>query len=264
MKNRVFEENNARPQRGINLKVLRIFAGCLLTAYLSATSLVSWDEDPRSIERWPLPVLGTGPFRDLTGAIDLNDDSGFNVVVDEKTIAVRLDLWSIDAMSSQEMFTFSSGKESLQIRQESGSLFAYVSSPDYSHRHLLLTNIVSGKNQLLFVLNKLETTYLSYNDSTASGTILFKLSDLLHFIFVPSASSQLYSDYGSVHLRVGTLSTALEPKTLFERFAFSNPLRGIVFNTFLLFSCFLALSKLIGVTLQSMNYRKSGKNIAIG
>ncbi len=259
--NRLIEGKKLPIQGRIHLGVLGIFAGCLLMAYLSAISLVSWDEDPRSIDRWPLPVLGTGPFRDLTGATDLNDDSGFNVVVDEKTIAVRLDLWSIDAMSSQEMFTFSSGKESLQIRQESGSLFAYVSSPDYSHRHLLLPNIASGKNQLLFVLDKLETAYLSYNDSTATGTIPFKLSELLNFIFVPSTSSQLNSDYGSVHLRVGALSTALEPKTLFERFAFSNPLREIVFNTFLLFSCFLGLSKLIGVTLQSMNYRKFGKNI---
>ena len=259
MKNRVFDEKKTRLQRGINLRVLRIFFGCLLIAYLSAISLVSWNEDPRSIERWPLPVLGTGPFSDFADAIGSRGDSDFNLIVKEERIAVRLDLWSIDSMSSQEIFTFSSGKESLQIMQESGSLFVYITSAEYSHRQLLLTDIAIGKNQLLFVLDKLETTYLSYNDSTASGSIPFKLSKLLHFNFVPSASSQLNSEYGSVHLRVGTLSNALEPKTLFERFAFSSPMKRILLHTIMLFVGYFALSQLVYETSRFAHFRKSRK-----
>jgi hypothetical protein len=252
------------PRITSGLRVLRTVLGFLLIAYLAATSLVSWSDDPRSIERWPLPVLGTGPFRDLSSSTGSEVDSGFVVDATGKRIALRLDLWSINSMSNQDIFTISTGKEILNIKQEYGSLFAYVNSPDYSHRELLLPNIASGKNQLLFILDALETAYLSYNDSTASGIIPFKQSKALYFTFVPSTSSQLNGDYGSIHLRVGILPNSFNSTTLFERFVSSNHFKRILFNTFLLFFGIFALRKLVSTTLGTRQRRKSRMKGAAG
>jgi hypothetical protein len=245
----------ARAKRYGALRRGRILIVCLLVAYLSAVSLTSWKNDPASIEKWPLPVLGTGPFRNLLVSNDGQVGEKLEVEFIDKRVAFRIDLWSIDSMSSLDILTISSGENSLTITQEFGSLYAKASSSKYYNRIIVLEEVKSGRNQMLFVLDKFSTYFASDNPLATPKTISFTVSDSLHLAPLPSQSTQGDSSYGSIHVRIADLPGGLETYELFQQFNSSGHKQEVALHTFLLFLVISALVKIFAVTLRSFQKR---------
>lgn len=229
--------------RNRSLRPGKVLSGCLLIAYLSATSFTSWTDDPANIERWPLPVVGSGTFQNLAHS---------SVRVVDSRVAVRVDLWSIDSMSDSNVLEFRSGIASLNIRQEYGSLYIYMSSPERTYRLLILPEIKSGKNEILFVFEKSNALFSFRNDLSQNGTLPFTLSEFLYFSASPSLSTLLYpGGYGSIHLRVSAVPNKLESNSLITRFGANSQTRAIAFDAFLLFLGLSILAKLTDVIIKS-------------
>jgi len=229
----------------------KVLFGCLLVAYLSATSLTSWTDDPVNIERWPLPVVGSGPFRNIFDSKDGNFGTETKVLSGDTRMAVRFDLWSIDSMSELILLEITSGEAVLSVRQEYGSLFAYFTSPNQTYRELILPEIESGKNQILLIFEKSDVAFSSRDVLWQARTVPFELSDSIYFSATQSPSTQLVpGSFGSIHLRFASIPNSLESKSLFMRFESNNQTKAIVLDTFLLFFGFSLLALIVNVAIK--------------
>lgn len=214
----------------------KIIFGCLLVAYLSATSITSWTDDPANIERWPLPVVGSGPFRDTFDSRNGNFEPKSKSLSGDTRVAVRIDLWSLDSMSDLTLLEIKSGEIVLSIRQEYGSLFAYITSPNKTYRKLILAEIKSGKNQILSIFEKSSVVFSSPDVLLQTRITPFVLSDTLYFSTSPSTSSLMFArTYGSLHMRFASIPNSLESKSLVMRFESNSHTKAIVLDTFLFF-----------------------------
>ena len=237
-------------------RVGKVLFGCLLVAYLSATSLTSWTDDPVNIERWPLPFVGSGPFRDLFDSKDGIFEPESKVLAGDTRMAVRIDFWSLDSMSDLTLLEITSGQIVLRIRQEFGSLFAYINSPNQTYRQLILAEVKSGKNQILSVFEKSSVAFSSRDVLSQTSIMPFALSDILYFSTNPSTSSLLVPrTYGSIHLRFASIPNNLESKSLFAQFQSNSQSKAIVLNTFLLFLVFNLIAIIIKLAFRRHSVR---------
>ena len=159
-------------------------------------------------------------------------------------------------MSDLTLLEITSGQIVLRIRQEFGSLFAYINSPNQTYRQLILAEVKSGKNQILSVFEKSSVAFSSRDVLSQTSIMPFALSDILYFSTNPSTSSLLVPrTYGSIHLRFASIPNNLESKSLFAQFQSNSQSKAIVLNTFLLFLVFNLIAIIIKLAFRRHSVR---------
>lgn len=211
-------------------KVVVVF----LFSYLLSVNFETWTTDPRSIERWPPAQIGSGsfgnPFRESYRPSS-QDASGENV-------AIRIDLWSINPGLSTDLAEFQIATEfnkQIELLQRNESVFLKIEDGDTTEELMVMDRIRPGRNQLLMTIS-LDSIQLLTTDS---------LKPVIKVPFQRDGSIEAFvmsEPYGSLHLRVASVSSEPELDALVDRFRSGQPILRIAIRTLGFASCVFLLA----------------------